>query len=130
MALSYYSRMRFITNLLLLLLLLLLLHHQKSPHGRVLIVMAGTKEGSINPTDIPGKKILTLKAHRHLCSMITLTLEHFAKLAPGVSFIHDYPGFVETPLAKSMKGVTGAVMRSVFWVTGLFSTKEKYVSLE
>lgn len=121
MALSYYSRMRFIANLLPLL--------QQSPLGRVVIVMAGTKEGPINPNDIPGKKVLPWRARGHLCSMLTLTLEHFAKLAPGVSFVHNYPGFVATPLAKSMKGVTGGVMRSVFWFTGLFSTKN-YISLE
>jgi NAD(P)-dependent dehydrogenase (short-subunit alcohol dehydrogenase family) len=121
MALSYYSRMRFIANLLPLL--------QQSPLGRVMIVMAGTKEGPINPNDIPGKSILPWKARGHLCSMITLTLEHFAKLAPGVSFVHNYPGFVATPLAKSMKGVTGGIMRSVFFFTGLFLTKN-YISLE
>jgi NAD(P)-dependent dehydrogenase (short-subunit alcohol dehydrogenase family) len=121
MALSYYSRMRFIANLLPLL--------QKSPLGRAMIVMAGTKEGPINANDIAGKRILPWKARGHLCSMITLTLEHFAKLAPGVSFVHNYPGFVATPLAKSMKGVTGGIMRSVFYFTGLFSTKN-YISLE
>ncbi|KAJ5911487.1 uncharacterized protein N7473_000790 [Penicillium subrubescens] len=121
MALSYYSRMRFIANLLPLL--------QKSPFGRAMIVMAGTKEGPINANDIAGKRILPWKARGHLCSMITLTLEHFAKLAPGVSFVHNYPGFVATPLAKSMKGVTGGIMRSVFYFTGLFSTKN-YISLE
>lgn len=61
--------------------------------------------------------------------MITLTLEHFAKLAPGVSFVHNYPGFVATPLEKSMKGATGASMRFVSWFTGLISTKN-YVSLD
>lgn len=121
MALSYYSRMRFITNLLPLL--------QRSSLSRVVIVLAGTKEGPINPNDIPGRRVLPWKARGHLCSMITLTLEYFAKRAPGVSFVHNYPGFVATPLAKSMKGATGAVMRSVFWFTGLISTKE-YISLD
>ncbi|KAJ5364199.1 uncharacterized protein N7496_009912 [Penicillium cataractarum] len=121
MALSYYSRMRFIANLLLLL--------QRSPLSRVVIVLAGTKEGPVNPDDIPGKKVLPWKARGHLCSMITLTLEHFAKSAPSVSFVHNYPGFVATPLEKSMKGVTGAAMRSVFWFMGLFSTKN-YISLD
>ncbi|OOQ84809.1 hydrogenase/reductase-like protein [Penicillium brasilianum] len=121
MALSYYSRMRFIANLLPWL--------QRSSLGQVVTVLAGTKEGPVNPNDIPGKKVLPWKARGHLCSMITLTLERFSELAPGVSFVHNYPGFVATPLAKSMKGATGAVMRSVFWFTGLFSTKV-YVSLD
>ncbi|KAF3393903.1 Oxidoreductase andH [Penicillium rolfsii] len=121
MALSYYSRMRFITNLLPLL--------QQSPLGRVVIVMVGTKEGPINPNDIGGKRVLPWKARGHLGSMLTLTLEHFATVAPGVSFVHSYPGFVATPLDKSMKGVTGNIMKSVFWFTGLFTTKN-YISLE
>ncbi|KAJ5740593.1 hypothetical protein N7493_000465 [Penicillium malachiteum] len=121
MALSYYSRMRFIANLLPLL--------QRSHLSRVVIVLAGTKEGLINPNDIPGKKVLPWRARGHLCSMITLTLERFATLAPEVSFVHNYPGFVDTSLASSMKGATGALMRTVFWFTGLFSTKT-YVSLD
>jgi NAD(P)-dependent dehydrogenase (short-subunit alcohol dehydrogenase family) len=96
MALHYYSRMRFITNLLPLLPLL-----QQSSLGRVVIVTAGTKGGPINPSDIPGKRVLPWKARGHLCSMITRTLEHFVKLAQGVSFVHNYPEFVATPLAKS-----------------------------
>lgn len=121
MALGYYSRMRFIANLLPLL--------QRSPLSRVVVVLAGTKEGPVNPNDIPGKKVLPWNARGHLCSMITLTLEQFAKQAPGVSFVHNYPGFVDTPLAKSMKGATGAIMKSVFWITGLFTTKV-YISLD
>ncbi|KAJ5665465.1 uncharacterized protein N7477_007913 [Penicillium maclennaniae] len=121
MALGYYSRMRFIANLLPML--------QHSSISRVVIVLAGTKEGPVNPNDIPGKRVLPWKARGHLCSMITLTLEHFAKLAPEVSFIHNYPGFVDTPLSQSMKGVLEAAMKSVFRVTSLFSTRE-YVSLD
>ncbi|KAJ5691143.1 hypothetical protein N7488_011878 [Penicillium malachiteum] len=121
MALSYYSRMRFIANLLPLL--------QRSHLSRVVIVLAGTKEGPINPNDIPGKRVLPWRARGHLCSMITLTLERFATLGPEVSFVHNYPGFVDTPLAGSMKGATGALMRTVFWFTGLFSTKT-YVPLD
>lgn len=121
MALGYYSRMRFIANLLPML--------QKSSLSRVVIVLAGTKEGPVNSNDIPGKRVLPWRARGHLCSMITLTLEHFAKLAPEVSFIHSYPGFVNTPLSQSMKGVSGAIMKSVFRVTSLFSTRE-YVSLD
>ncbi|KAJ5134220.1 hypothetical protein N7476_002562 [Penicillium atrosanguineum] len=121
MALGYYSRMRFIANLLPML--------QHSSISRVVIVLAGTKEGPVNTNDIPAKRVLPWRARGHLCSMITLTLEHFAKLAPEVSFVHDYPGFVDTPLSQSMKGVLGAVMKSVFRVTSLFSTRE-YVSLD
>ncbi|KAJ5771832.1 hypothetical protein N7520_002361 [Penicillium odoratum] len=121
MALAYYSRMRFIANLLPML--------QHSSFSRVVVVLAGTKEGPVNPNDIPAKRVSPWKARGHLCSMITLTLEHFAKVAPEVSFVHDYPGFVNTPLSQSTKGVTGAIMKSLFRVTSLFSTRE-YISLD
>jgi NAD(P)-dependent dehydrogenase (short-subunit alcohol dehydrogenase family) len=121
MALGYYSRMRFIANFLPML--------QQSSLSRVVIVLAGTKEGPVNSSDLPGRRVLPWKARGHLCSMITLTLEHFARLAPEVSFIHNYPGFVETPLSQSMKGLTGVLMKSVFRVTSLFTTRE-YVSLD
>ncbi|KZZ92804.1 NAD(P)-binding domain protein [Moelleriella libera RCEF 2490] len=112
LALSYYSRMRFIANLLPQL--------RRAPAlRRVVSVMAGTKEGPLDPRDIPGRHVRPWRARGHLCTMTTLTLEDFARQAPAVSFVHSYPGFVDTPLAGSMRGVVGALMRAVFFVTGL-----------
>ncbi|KAK9459481.1 uncharacterized protein V1516DRAFT_680016 [Lipomyces oligophaga] len=117
-ALSYYSRMRFIVNLLPLL--------QCAPSlRRVITVLAGTKEGPINPADIAGKKVAPWKARGHLVSMMTLTLEKIASQAPTVSFIHDYPGAVKTPLSRTLKGPMGTLIKVGFAVIFLFITMEE-----
>lgn len=123
LSLSYYSRMRFIANLLPLL-------QAATPSiSRVISVMAGTKEGPINPSDIAGKKVSMLKARGHLCSMTTLTMEAFAKSSPGVSFIHSYPGFVDTGLGRTMTGFTGGAMKVAF-VFALPFLRKYYIPFE
>ncbi|OJJ45987.1 hypothetical protein ASPZODRAFT_142624 [Penicilliopsis zonata CBS 506.65] len=115
-ALSYYSRMRFIANLLPLL---------EASSGRVISVMMGTKEGFINPSDIRGEKLSFWNARGHHSSMMTLTMERFAEMAPTVSFIHNYPGFVETPFGKKMmQGVTGIFIKVLYAIGMLFITRE------
>ncbi|KAH8705032.1 hypothetical protein BGW36DRAFT_392750 [Talaromyces proteolyticus] len=104
-ALSYYSRMRFIVNLLPFL--------REGPSlRRVITVLAGTKEGPINPQDAAGQKVAPWNARGHACSVMTLTLEEIATQAPEISFIHDYPGYVKTPIGRTMKGLSGAVMKA------------------
>ncbi|KAJ8096603.1 hypothetical protein POJ06DRAFT_297616 [Lipomyces tetrasporus] len=112
LALSYYSRMRFIINLLPLV-------RQASSLRRVVTVMAGTKEGPIDPNDVAGKKVGRLSARGHLCSMMTLCMETIAETVPEVSFIHNYPGAVDTPL-WTMKGVLKVIVRGVLAALGPF----------
>lgn len=46
-------------------------------------------------------------------------MEHFAESTANkqISFIHDYPGFVDTGLGRSMKGIVGGAMKAVFTLT-------------
>lgn len=113
-ALTYYSRMRFIQNLLPLL--------QAAPYlRRVLTVFAGTKEGPLFPdNNFQAENISILKIANirgHMCSLMDLCLEAFAKLAPGVSFIHDYPGFVKTDLLNKQTGLIHTLVRTFSKVT-------------
>jgi hypothetical protein len=85
---------------------------------RVVTVFAGTKEGPINLDDIPAIKIPLLKQRGHLTSMMTLSLEQIAKDAPGVSFVHSFPGFVRTELGKDEPGAAMAVMKVIFKFIG------------
>lgn len=94
-SLVYYSRLRFITNLVP--------HIQNATSlRRVVTVAGGTKEGPLDPTDFPGLRIPAEDLKSHLSSLITLGLEKVAQTAPEVNFIHDYPGTVRTPLLKNM----------------------------
>lgn len=97
-ALNYYSRLRFITNLLPLL-------QNAASLGRIVTVGGGGHEGPLDPTDFPALRVPLLDLRGHLCTLISLGLEAVAKTAPEVSFVHDYPGTVNTALSSRMKGV-------------------------
>lgn len=92
-AVNYYSRTRFITNLLPLL--------QNAPVlRRIVTVAGGSCEGPIDPEDFPALRVPLPDIRGHLTTLITLGLEAVAASHPEVSFVHDYPGTVRTPLLK------------------------------
>jgi hypothetical protein len=93
MALSYYCRMRFISNLLPLL--------SKSASPRVVTILAAGRETKINTDDLELSSESTyslVNALNHTGTMTSLALSELAKENPGVSFIHKYPGVVNTGL--------------------------------
>lgn len=94
MSLNYYSRIRFITNLLPLL-------QGASTLRRVVNVGGGGGEGPIDTSDFPAVNLSFSAIRGHLISLVTLGLEAIWKTAPTVTFIHNYPGSVPTPLLKS-----------------------------
>ncbi|TKA68657.1 hypothetical protein B0A55_08803 [Friedmanniomyces simplex] len=114
-ALQYYSRLRFLTNLLPLL--------QAGPPGklrRVLSIFAGGKEGPINLSDLrldKGSNPLALRGH--MAAMMTFALEVLAARAPTVAFVHSFPGPVRSGIARDRNWVN-FVLRGVFWVVGPF----------
>jgi hypothetical protein len=110
-ALNYYSRARFITNLLPLL-------QRASTLRRVVTVAAGGLEGPLDPTDIPARHVALTAIRGHLSTLIDLGLEAIAETAPEVSFVHDYPGIVNTPLFDHMEGIFGLVMRTSIYLIG------------
>lgn len=107
MALVYYARTRFIVNLLPQL-------KQAQSLRRVVTVGAGSKEGAVVTTDWQANKIGPLSFRPHATSMITLTLLAIARQAPGVSFVHDYPGFVNTGMSRELTGIVPAISKVVF----------------
>ncbi|PQE31252.1 short-chain dehydrogenase reductase SDR protein [Rutstroemia sp. NJR-2017a WRK4] len=96
-ALNYYSRLRFVVNLLPLL-------EQATSLRRVVAVGGCSKEGPLDATDFPALHVPREKLRGHLTTLITLGLEAVAKTAPGVSFVHDYPGTVPTSLYRNIGG--------------------------
>lgn len=100
-ALAHYSRARFITQLLPLV-------QRASSIRRVLTVGAAGLEGAMDTSDFPALRVPFEKIRPHIASLLTLALEAMARKAPGVSFIHDYPGAVNTPLTQRMLGGNAA----------------------
>lgn len=107
MALVYYARTRFIVNLLPQL-------KQAQSLRRVITVAAGGKEGTVIPIDWQANNMGILSFRPHSASMVTLTLLAIAKQAPTVSFIHDYPGFVNTGMSRELTGIIPAITKVLF----------------
>ncbi|KAJ5925189.1 short-chain dehydrogenases/reductase [Penicillium verhagenii] len=100
----YYSRLRFVHNLLPSLEL------SKSP--RVVSVLAGGQEMMIEEDNLDLKKRFSFSAgNGYPTTMTTLAFEHLASKHPSVSFIHDFPGIVATPLFKKVAGpILGSIL--------------------
>jgi hypothetical protein len=56
------------------------------------------------------------KIRGHLVSMTSLAFEALADRAPTVSFVHDFPGSVPTPLGHETPGFLGYVYRLFMWI--------------
>ena len=65
-------------------------------------VGGGGKEGPLDATDFPALRVPVPQLRGHLTTLITLGLEAVAKTAADVSFVHDYPGTVNTGLYRDM----------------------------
>jgi hypothetical protein len=71
-----------------------------SPHGRVVTVFAGGMESTkIMMDDLnlekPGN-FGPLQSQRQMASMLTMAMEHLAEDEPKLTFIHSYPGAINT----------------------------------
>lgn len=73
----------------------------------------------MNLDDIQGWKVTKLMESRgHAASMCTLSQEEHAKRAPKVSFVHDFPGFVKTGIARGTSGPFWMVAKAVTTFVG------------
>ncbi|RBR21465.1 hypothetical protein FVER53590_03886 [Fusarium verticillioides] len=111
--LTIYSRNRLAINLLPLL-------KKARSLRRVISVMAGTHEGKLFSDDIAARNIPFTSIHNsrgHLCSALTLSLQALARQAPEVSFIHNFPGSVDTNQIRSGDGFMMQVMKYWFKVS-------------
>ncbi|KAH7013651.1 hypothetical protein EDB80DRAFT_762242 [Ilyonectria destructans] len=120
-AVTLYSRTRLTVNLLPNL-------RQASSVRRVVTVMAGTKEGPIYADDIPGRKVPLRGARGHLCTALTLSLEALSLKAPEVSFIHNFPGAVDTNLIRSGDGMILQVAK--YWFRLSMAVRKSWVPAE
>ncbi|KAF7548035.1 hypothetical protein G7Z17_g7316 [Cylindrodendrum hubeiense] len=120
-AVTLYSRTRLTVNLLPNL-------RQASSVRRVVTVMAAGHEGHIWADDIPGRKIPLRGARGHLCTALTLSLEDLSRKAPEVSFIHNFPGAVDTNLIRRGDGIILQVVK--YWFRLSMSLSRKWLPAE
>ncbi|KAH0361362.1 hypothetical protein KCU65_g8751, partial [Aureobasidium melanogenum] len=101
MAVNYYSRIRFIMNLMPE-----LTEASKSNElSRVLTVLAAGSEADIDMDDMDLQKNYTLHACLSHCVMMTdFMMEEYAKRYPQTSFSHSYPGTVKSGITNQLTG--------------------------
>jgi NAD(P)-dependent dehydrogenase (short-subunit alcohol dehydrogenase family) len=94
MSLSYYARIRLTTNLLPLL--------RSATSPRVLSVLAGGKERRLYTQDLSLQQNYSfLIVIDQTTTMHTLTFERLATENPTISFLHSYPGWVQTDIVQN-----------------------------
>ncbi|KAF5649898.1 Dehydrogenase reductase SDR family member 12 [Fusarium sp. NRRL 25303] len=103
----FYSRVRAIQVLLPLL--------NNSPNPHVTNILAGGQEGPLIEDDLdlskPGN-FGVASAAQQAATMLTLTLERFAKENPKISFVHAFPGLTATPLlSRGSSGIIGFLLQ-------------------
>ncbi|KAL9620347.1 MAG: hypothetical protein Q9160_005146 [Pyrenula sp. 1 TL-2023] len=119
-ALSYYSRMRLIQNLLPL------LHHSSTP-ATVLNVLNAGREQPMLDSDLGlenPENCSTLAIINHTTTMTSLALEHLAQQQQQqmdglgekgnhrITFLHAYPGYVQTDIFARLQAPPSS---SIFW---------------
>ncbi|KAL1859645.1 hypothetical protein Daus18300_009510 [Diaporthe australafricana] len=109
MSLTYFGRIRMAKNLMPLL-------QRGNGLRRVVSSFTGAKEGKVFDDDWQGKegKVPFSAARGHASTMMTLGLEALAKEAPEVSFVHAFPGNVNTNIIRSGDG---AILRTMAFVS-------------
>ncbi|KAJ5309577.1 uncharacterized protein N7443_002038 [Penicillium atrosanguineum] len=122
-SLHYHGRMRFISNLLPQL--------KNAPHlRRVVSVFGATNEGAIHTEDFQARNLGFIPRRDHVSAMITLGLEEMARQAPSITFIHEFPGLVQTQAVDAWPGALGVIVRFVVFVAGrapcLLATSSHY----
>lgn len=104
-AISYYCRMRLLSNLLVLL--------RQSSNPRVLNVLNGGKEQSLICDDLGlSRHWSALAMVNHSTTMTTLALQYLAEHNPNITFIHHYPGWVMT---ENFSSIVAPQSSGTFW---------------
>jgi len=107
LALHYYGRWKFADGMLPS----LIKAKEEGEEARVLSVLASGKGGPINLEDLDLKKKYSLRAAAdHATTGTDIIVTEYAHRYPQLSFIHTYPGFVNTPLITRDKPIMGTLM--------------------
>ncbi|RAH69908.1 short-chain dehydrogenase/reductase [Aspergillus aculeatinus CBS 121060] len=136
LSLHYYSRMRFVANLLPQL--------QKAgaattadgngpPLSRVVSVLEAGHEAALQLDDLPLQTHYSLRnCAKHATTMTSVAMEHLAAAYPQVSFVHSFPGLVRTRLDRDFGTVTKCALAAVMvlakpWETPLGESGERHL---
>ena len=75
-------------------------------------------EGQINMNDFQCWKLGRMETYGHEASVVTLVLEAHRKTAPEVSFVHNFPGAVQSGIARGSIGGLMRVLKTIWAMLG------------
>ncbi|CAI7612820.1 short-chain dehydrogenase/reductase [Penicillium manginii] len=125
-SLNYYSRMRFLFNLLPQLTAAskvdsatgIGLGHNLS---RVVSVLSAGDEGPLNMDDLSLKNNFSLRnCARHTITMTSLSMEELAAAHPATSFVHAYPSAVKTGLTRGLGPIARGALEGIYFLAKPF----------
>jgi NAD(P)-dependent dehydrogenase (short-subunit alcohol dehydrogenase family) len=128
MAVNYYSRMRFVVNLMPN----LTAASEAGQLSRVNSVLAAGSEGDVRVDDLDLCHNYTLHAALAHCTVMTdFMMEEFAKRYPGTSFMHSYPGTVKTGIANQLNGPIRLAVKVMYavmtpWILNVQESGERH----
>ncbi|KAL4889412.1 short-chain dehydrogenase/reductase [Aspergillus ambiguus] len=107
LSLHYYSRMRFVKNLLPQLNKASESTDSGSTLSRVVSVLEAGGEAPLCLDDLSLKSHYSLRnCAKHAITMNSVSMEHLASAHPQISFIHSFPGIVRTRLGRDFGVMT------------------------
>ena len=83
---------------------------------RVVAVFGAGLEGKVAPDDLDGRQNTMIRHRDNIASMSTLALDKLSQENPEISWIHNWPGFVEGGIWESLPGLPGVLMRTAVWL--------------
>lgn len=129
MAVNYYSRVRFILNLM----------PQLEAAGdagelsRVCSILAAGSEGDIRMDDLDLKRNFTLHACLAHCVVMTdFIMEELAKRHAKTAFLHSYPGTIKTGIANQLTGPVRLAVKVLYsvmtpWILNVGESGERHL---
>lgn len=110
-ALTIYARNRYIEKLLPLL-------KRATKLRRIVSVYGATFEGQIDMDHFQGWGFSPMKNQGHTASITTLSLEGHQKACPEVSYVHNFPGAVESGIGRGSIGWIMRFLKTAFAILG------------
>lgn len=129
MCINYYSRIRFILNLLPQ----LTAASSAGELSRVQSVLGAGSESKINMDDLQLKHNFTVHACMAHCIVMTdFMMEELAKRHAGTSFSHSYPGTVKSGLANELNGAVRLAVKIMYavmtpWIINVQESGERHL---
>lgn len=129
MSVNYYSRMRFIFNLMPQ----VTAAARGGEISRVLSVLAAGSEGDVNMSDLDLKHKFTLMACLSHCVVMTdFMMEELAKRYPDTAFMHSYPGTIKTGIANQLTGPVRLAVKVFYavmtpWILNVGESGERHL---